>query len=117
MCRYVVRVARTGDLAYRRRDSLNRRQILVIKAKRAEGRDCSTSIVKLASVPMLSNQPLYLLLMGGKMIIFPRPELLPLQKLLVNTVPRDRLDGEGTKSVTIVHVAEIVSFGGKDRSC
>ena len=87
-----------------------------MKAKGAEGRDCSTSIVKLASVPMLSNQPPYLLPMGGKMIIFPRPELLPLQKLLANTVPRDRLDGEGTKPVLIVQMAEIVFFR-EDRTC
>lgn len=117
MCRYVVKIARTGDLAHRRRDSLNRRQILVMKAKRAEGRDYLTSIVKLASVSMLSNQPSYLLPMGGKMIIFPGPELLPLQKLLANTVLRDRLNGEGTKSVLIVQIAEIVFFRGKDRAC
>ncbi len=88
-----------------------------MKAKRAEGGDCSTPIVKLASVSMLSNQTPDFLPMGGKMIISPRPKLLPLQKLLANTAPRDRLDGEGTKPVPKVHMAEIVSFRGEDGTC
>jgi len=87
-----------------------------MKAKRAEGGDCSTPIVKLASISMLSNQSPDFLLMGGKMVVFSRAKLFPLQKLLANTVPRDRLDGEGTKPVLIVQMAEIVFFR-EDRTC
>jgi hypothetical protein len=84
---YVVRVTRTGDLAHRRRDSLSGCKILVIKAERAKGGNSSALIIKLASVPMLSNQTLYFLPMAGKMTIIPSSKLLPFQEMLAYTTP------------------------------
>src|SRR5579871_1515933 len=58
-------------------DSLRGRKILIVQVKRAERRDGSTPIVKLARVPMLRNQTPHLLPMHVEMIVVACPKLLP----------------------------------------